>query len=66
MTWKKAYTLFVQAFKEPKNPADQKRLAKLLKEPLPVDIERDLFEYEPGFLRNLGKMSLSALPLSIS
>ncbi|KAF5336557.1 hypothetical protein D9611_006501 [Ephemerocybe angulata] len=58
-TWKKAHQLVVQAFKEPRNVGDQKRLAKILKKPLPAEIEQDLFEYEPGFLMNLGKMSLN-------
>jgi hypothetical protein len=65
-TWKKAHQLVVQAFKEPKNPADQKKLTGLLKKSLPAEIERDLFDYEPGFLRNLGKMSLSAWPPTCS
>ncbi|KAF9562868.1 SET domain-containing protein [Agrocybe pediades] len=57
-TWKKAYTLYVQAFKEPKSPLEQKKLEKLSKKPLPADVERELFEYE-GFLRGLGRMSLN-------
>ncbi|RXW15364.1 hypothetical protein EST38_g10490 [Candolleomyces aberdarensis] len=58
-TWKKAHQLIVQAFKEPKNPADQKKLAKLLKKPLPLEVDQEFFEYDPGFLKNLGKMSLN-------
>ncbi|KAF9481594.1 SET domain-containing protein [Pholiota conissans] len=58
-TWKKAYTLYVQAFKEPKLPQDQKKLAKILKRPLREDIDRELFDYEAGFLRMLGRMSLN-------
>jgi len=58
-TWKKAFELYLQAFREPKTPQDQKKLARILKKPLPVAIERSLFDYEAGFLRGLGKMSLN-------
>lgn len=57
--WKKAHALFVEAFREPKNPADQKKLARILKKPLNPIIEKQLFDYERGFLRGLGRMSLS-------
>ncbi|THV03478.1 SET domain-containing protein [Dendrothele bispora CBS 962.96] len=56
--WKRAHQLYIEAFKEPKSPADQKKLAKLMKKPLKRDIDRGLFEYE-SFLKNLGKMSLN-------
>ena len=59
MTWKKAYTLFVQAFKEPKLPADEKKLARLLKRPLPEAVAAEMFAYDTGFLRALGRMSLN-------
>jgi len=58
-SWKKAYGLYLQAFKEPKTIQEQKKLAKLLKKPLPADVEHDLFDYSLGFLRGLGMMSLS-------
>ncbi|KAF5329350.1 hypothetical protein D9619_008932 [Psilocybe cf. subviscida] len=58
-TWKKAFDLYTQAFRSPKHPPDQKRLAKLLKRPLPLDVQHDLLEYETGFLRGLGRMSLN-------
>lgn len=65
--WKKAHTLFVEAFREPKNPADQKKLARNLKKPIKPIIEKQLFDYERGFLRGLGRMSLSkSSPLSES
>ncbi|KDR78320.1 hypothetical protein GALMADRAFT_138424 [Galerina marginata CBS 339.88] len=57
-TWKKAYTLYVQAFKEPKAAQDQKKLARILKKPLPAEVDNELFGYE-GFLRGLGRMSLN-------
>jgi hypothetical protein len=57
--WKKAYNLFVQAFRTPKDAMEQKRLNKILKKPLPPEIEKDFFEYDPGFMKNLGRMSLS-------
>ncbi|KAF5329121.1 hypothetical protein D9758_017147 [Tetrapyrgos nigripes] len=56
--WKKAYQLYLEAFKEPKSAADQKKLAKLLKKPVKRDLDRNLFEYD-SFLTNLGKMSLN-------
>lgn len=58
-SWKKAHQLCVQAFKEPKTVPEKKKLARLLKKPLPADVERELFEYDPCFLRNLGSMSLN-------
>ena len=61
--WKKAHKLYVQAFQEPPTDAEKKRLAKLLKKPLPQDIADMFFDYE-AFLRGLGRMSLSELPLS--
>ncbi|KAH9476890.1 putative protein lysine methyltransferase SET5 [Psilocybe cubensis] len=57
-TWKKAFALYVKAFKEPVSPQDQKKLAKLLKKPLPEDVDYELFQYE-GFLRGLGRMNLN-------
>ena len=60
--WKKAHKLYVQAFQEPTTDAEKKRLAKLLKKPLPQDVADALFDYE-AFLRGLGRMSLSTSPL---
>ena len=57
-TWKKTYKLYVQAFQEPATEAEKKRLAKILKKPLPQDIVDMFFDYE-AFLRGLGRMSLS-------
>ena len=57
--WKKAYGLYLQAFKKPETTHEQKKLAKLLKRPLPADVEHDLFDYSLGFLRRLGMVSLS-------
>ncbi|TBU59985.1 SET domain-containing protein [Dichomitus squalens] len=56
--WKKAHKLYVQAFQEPATDAEKKRLAKLLKKPLPQDVSDTLFDYE-AFLRGLGRMSLN-------
>ena len=58
-SWKKAYGLYLQAFKKPETAHEQKNLAKLLKKPLPADVEHDLFDYSQGFLRRLGMVSLS-------
>ncbi|KAG6888562.1 hypothetical protein C0992_008191 [Termitomyces sp. T32_za158] len=57
-SWKKAHAVFLQAFRLPQNPADQKSLAKILKKPINPVIEKALFDYD-GFLRGLGKMSLN-------
>ncbi|KAL0579071.1 hypothetical protein V5O48_002913 [Marasmius crinis-equi] len=56
--WKKAFELYMQAFKRPASSSEQKKLAKLYKKPLRAEVERELFEYE-GFLRGLGRMSLN-------
>ncbi|KAF9054030.1 hypothetical protein BJ165DRAFT_1522611 [Panaeolus papilionaceus] len=58
-TWKVAYELYIQAFKKPKTPQDEKKLKKIIKKPLPSHIDHLLFSYEQGFLKGLGKMSLN-------
>ncbi|KAJ7161026.1 hypothetical protein C8R46DRAFT_1164635 [Mycena filopes] len=72
-TWKTAFGMFCRAFHRPlheekngsaksgpgKLTAEEKRVAALLQKPLPTEIEKALFEYEPGFLRGLGSMSLN-------
>lgn len=60
--WKKAHELYLWAFKAPKAPDEQKRLAKMLKKPVPESIQRELFEFD-AFLRGLGRMSLSQCAL---
>lgn len=60
-TWKKAYELFIRAFKEPASESDKKRLAKILKKPARKEVADEIFEYD-AFLRGLGRMSLSKLP----
>jgi len=56
--WKAAHKVYIQAFRSPVDPAHQKKLAKLVKQPLPEDIESELFPYE-SFLRGLGRMNLN-------
>ncbi|TFK72380.1 SET domain-containing protein [Pluteus cervinus] len=58
-TWTKAHKLFVEAFKEPTGSSEKKKLARLLKKPLPLDVESDIFQYDPNFLRGLGRMNLN-------
>lgn len=66
--WKKAFSLYKQALWESPNDGAKSKLEKILKKPLDEPtkkkIENELFTYE-GFLRNLGRMSLSKF-LSIS
>jgi len=57
-TWKKAHRLYVQAFDSPATPAEQKKLMRLVRRPLPEDVRRILFTYE-GFLHGLGRMGLN-------
>ncbi|KAL4065513.1 hypothetical protein V8B97DRAFT_1166233 [Scleroderma yunnanense] len=57
-TWRKAFQLYIQAFKEPKTTAEQRKLAKILRKPIPESLQREFFEYD-GFLRGLGRMSLN-------
>lgn len=57
-TWKKCFELYLEAFRTPKLPADQKKLAKILKKPLDPMIENAFFEYD-AFLHGLGRVSLS-------
>jgi len=60
--WNKAFSLYQQAFWEPSNDTDKKKLAKILKRPLDASVKKrigdDLFTYDT-FLRNLGRMSLN-------
>ena len=58
-TWQAAHTAFTHAFVDPPDTVQQKKLAILLKRPLPKEVADALFKYE-GFLRGLGRMSLSA------
>ena len=58
-TWQAAHRAFTQAFVLPPDAVQQKKLAKLLKRPLPKEVADALFPYE-GFLHGLGRMSLSA------
>lgn len=58
-SWKKAHQLFVQAFKEPKTVPETKKLAKVLKKPPPEEVGMGIFDYDTGFLRGLGRMSLN-------
>lgn len=57
-SWKYCFQLYIQAFREPKSAPEQKKLARILKKPLDVEIEKDLFNYN-AFLCGLGRMSLS-------
>jgi len=57
-SWKKAYELYLWTFKAPKASHEQKKLARILKKPIPESIEKDLFEYD-AFLHGLGRMSLN-------
>lgn len=56
--WRRLHGLLLNAFKEPAVEADRKKLARILKKPLPEDIEQALFSFE-GLLHNLGRMNLS-------
>ncbi|KAJ7454923.1 hypothetical protein B0H11DRAFT_255967 [Mycena galericulata] len=68
-TWRSAFQLFCQTFHRPRRedglgPAknltdEEKRVAAILRKPLPDDIEAALFDYDTGFLRGLGRMSLN-------
>ncbi|KAJ6578825.1 hypothetical protein DFH09DRAFT_1148416 [Mycena vulgaris] len=65
-TWKSAFELFCRAFHRPrgeeaaKNLTDEeKKVAAVLRKPLPADVEAALFDYDAGFLRGLGRMSLN-------
>lgn len=58
-SWKKAYDLFLEAFRKPKDPGDEKKLQKLLKKPIPPELVREIFDYDPGFMKALGRMSLN-------
>ena len=59
--WKKAHELYLSTFRDAPTPDGKKKLARLIKKPLPKDIAEELFGYE-GFLRGLGRVSLSQSP----
>jgi len=57
-SWRRAFDLYLQAFKEPTLPVQQKKLARMLKKQIPQELQTDTFEYQ-AFLRGLGRMSLN-------
>lgn len=57
-TWQKAFELYLQTFKEPKTALEQKKLAKILRKPIPESLQKELFGYD-AFLRGLGRISLN-------
>ncbi|KAJ7756313.1 hypothetical protein B0H16DRAFT_1826906 [Mycena metata] len=66
-TWKTAFDMFCHTFHRPRHEegantkltGEEKRIATVLRKPLPAEIEKALFDYETGFLRGLGRMSLN-------
>ncbi|KAF5383916.1 hypothetical protein D9757_007422 [Collybiopsis confluens] len=56
--WRKAFNLYMQAFKEPESLIDQKKLARIIQKPVRAEISQGLFQFD-AFLRNLGKMNLN-------
>lgn len=57
-TWRKAFELYLRTFKEPKTAPEQKKLAKVLRKPIPESLQKELFGYDT-FLRGLGRISLN-------
>jgi hypothetical protein len=57
-SWKTAHALYLATFTSPNAPDEQKKLARILKKPLPESLHKDLFEYD-AFLHGLGRMSLN-------
>ncbi|KAI0697799.1 hypothetical protein BC835DRAFT_737993 [Cytidiella melzeri] len=57
-TWKRAYDLYLHAFREPSNEAERKKLRKILKKPVRKSLADELFGYDV-FLRGLGRMNLN-------
>jgi hypothetical protein len=68
--WQQAHRLYTQAFKSPPTPSEQKKLAKILKRPLTDELQKELdkemFDYDEGFLKGLGKMNLSGFTYFLS
>ena len=60
-TWKKAFDLYMHAFRAPATERDKKRLARILKKPIKPEIADAFFTYD-AFLLGLGRMSLSTSP----
>jgi len=59
-SWRRAFDLYLQAFKEPTSPVWHKKLTRILKKEIPEELQKDTFDYQ-AFLRGLGRMSLSKL-----
>ncbi|KAL4254690.1 hypothetical protein ABKN59_004451 [Abortiporus biennis] len=57
-TWKKAYQLYIHAFRDPVTSLEKKKLSRVLKKPLPQEVSDDIFDYD-AFLKGLGRMSLN-------
>ncbi|KAJ7271065.1 hypothetical protein C8J57DRAFT_1320581 [Mycena rebaudengoi] len=67
-TWRTAFEMYCHAFHRPRRddgapapklPDEEKRVAAILRMPLPAHVEAALFDYDTGFLRGLGRMSLN-------
>ncbi|KAJ3569106.1 hypothetical protein NP233_g5272 [Leucocoprinus birnbaumii] len=58
-SWGRAHQLFIQAFKEPRSQQEAKKLGKVLRKPVGETLWKDVFDYDTGFLRGLGRMSLN-------
>ncbi|KAF7373607.1 Set-like protein [Mycena sanguinolenta] len=66
-TWKAAFELFCATFHRPRREdgamknqtAEEKKVAAILRKPLPAEIEAALFDYNTGFLHGLGRMNLN-------
>lgn len=63
--WRTPYDLTQQAFLEPSNPRDKKQLSKVLRKPIPEDLQKFLFEYD-SYLHLLSCMGLSEFSFSQS
>ncbi|KAF7321946.1 Set-like protein [Mycena kentingensis (nom. inval.)] len=58
-TWRKGFDLFRDLFQRPPKANAEKRVAGILRKPLPQEIEDALFDYDKGFLYGLGRVSLN-------
>ncbi|KAJ7042924.1 hypothetical protein C8F04DRAFT_1075278 [Mycena alexandri] len=66
-TWKTAFEMFCHTFHRPRHEesvnakltVEEKKIATILRKPLHAEVENALFDYDTGFLRGLGRMSLN-------
>lgn len=57
--WKRGHELLVQTFFDPPTADGKKKLKKIIRKPLSPELEKELLDYDTGFLSGIGLMNLN-------